>query len=232
MVYRTVRGRRGCGMRKQNALYLCVGLSPRGRPVEDFLLDPVRPFVGNAFRAPMILEREEAAPDALVWIGESHYPFVPDFVEEQRKLGLSRRIPRNFPFERLIPFESRVILVHPKARMVGEYEILWHTGSDYSMLEGKCRIPLQSHQCVFDLWPLSLAHSVRGHEVDGRIVRTPSVSYIVPDAEVSGRVVYEKGAFAAFHITHLEWVNRKGKCPVDLVSRAREIGLTIEVMEE
>jgi len=219
---------RGCGRRKQHALYLCTALSPDGAPIEDFVLDPARPFRGGAFRAPMLLERPGGC-DVLIWVGSEYYPFVPDFIEEARQMGVSRRIPFNFPLERLAE-HPRMFLIHPRAIQDFGYRVEW-TGR---RPKHACRLPERRHRCTFDLWPLSLLESMERHEVEGRRVKTPSCAYEVGASvsELECCPVYRPGLFAAFYITHLEYVNRDRKVPEPLWRRAREAGLAVEVMEE
>lgn len=223
----TVPGVRGCGSRKQKALYMCVGMSPFGAPIEYFVLDPARPFKGDAFRAPMILEREDKPNDVLIWIGKEYYPFVPDFIAEARRMGISRRVPHNFPAGQLSR-GSRMILVH--ARVIPTWGYLVDRKSDW------CKHPHTDHECTYNLWPLSLLDSCEGHEVrNWDTVHTPSCTYHVGrkvTTHGNSNPIYGYGAFAAFYITHYEWVDRDNTCPEDVVTRVRESGLDLEVVRE
>ena len=83
---------RGCGKRVKGGLYACCGLSPNGKPIEHFLIDPPGPYKGEPFRAPIIQE-ERDVKHLVFWVGAQHYPFCPDFIEETRNFGVSKRIP-------------------------------------------------------------------------------------------------------------------------------------------
>lgn len=114
---------RGCGSsRTVGGIYLEVPLGPNGRPVEDFLVDPVIEVPENLDLAPRgvtLIERVVAGEKTGVWdvwdhVGEKHYPNVWDFVYEVKRMGMSRRVQPNLPFEKLTP-DSRVVLMHPRA---------------------------------------------------------------------------------------------------------------------
>jgi hypothetical protein len=108
---------RGCGSRVQGGSYLVTHLGPNGRPVEDFLIDPTEPFplesLGITPRGVYPIERD-GVTHVVDWVGSADYLNVADFVEEVRRHGLSRRIPRTFDFSLLTP-ESRIIVLHARA---------------------------------------------------------------------------------------------------------------------
>ncbi len=222
-------GSRGCGERQEGGLYACTSTSIFGRPVEEFVIDPAREFRGEAFRAPILYQDQDGVNHMLIWIGAEFYPFVPDFVEEVRKMGVSRRIPRGFPVEKLVPGESRMILIH--SRSIPDF--------DYTVpLTEMCLKTDVEHLCTFDLWPLSSLESKDRHEVVdvkmGRIaeVTTPSASYCVDKycMEAPEERPYLSGAFAAFHFTHLEFVSLVNKAPKELVERTRKSGIELLVL--
>ncbi len=217
-------GSRGCGTRTSGGLYACVSRSPTGLPIESFILDPARLWKGEPFRAPILYERQSGF-DMLVWIGAEFYPFVPDFIEEARAMGISRRIPRGFPIEKLVPKESRMILIHPKS--IPQFE--------YSVKQDLCQIPELDHTCTFDLWPLSSLESMDKHivhQLEGvRGITTPSVKYSVHNPlEASEERWYSPGAFAAFHFTHLEFVSLVNKAPKDLAEKVTKVGIELLVL--
>ena len=231
--------KRACGdKRTENALYICVDVSVYGQPVEYFLVDPVKPVDIKPFRTPIIIEREKHN-DIAVYIGKHYYPFVPDFIEEAREIGISRRIPKNFPIERLTPYKSRMFLVHERAIPLFEYE----TGKECP--RGKMHSGKPGDTCAFDLWPLSSLEKVEGkHEValvDEYLaeVTTPSCTYTVPvphkpapNFEQKKAHRYRIGVFAAFFVGHLEYVNKEKKIPSDLVKRIKGTEWDVKIMEE
>lgn len=110
-------GARGCGSRKKGGVYLCTKLSPFGSPLEDFLVDPVQPFAGEPFRAPILVQdpKEPDVVHAVIWVGTQFYASPVDFIEEARRKGASRRVPSNFHFGALTPGKSRMLFIHGKA---------------------------------------------------------------------------------------------------------------------
>ena len=124
MTARAIPVPRGCGPARQaGGVYAECGLSPHGRPLEAFLLDPpvrldlelqralgVRP-VGVALVPDT---RRAGVHHVFDWVGSVHYPNVADVLEEVRRYGMSRRLPRSLDFARLSP-ESRHVLIHASA---------------------------------------------------------------------------------------------------------------------
>ncbi len=120
---------RGCGEREPGGVYAECGLSPHGRPLEEFLLDPPLPVPAGVdlVNKPQVWQRTlptgEAMRDAtgqpiydiLIWVGGAYYPYCPDFIEEVRRYGASRRLNPNLDLS-LLSRASRMILVHPCAR--------------------------------------------------------------------------------------------------------------------
>lgn len=111
---------RGCGFREQGCVYWEVPLGPGGAALEDYLLDPPVPVDVDGLGLTAVGVKLVELPDKhtgapvvhlLDWVGEQHYACPADFLEEAGRYGLSRKIPRTLPFERLTP-GSRLILVH------------------------------------------------------------------------------------------------------------------------
>ncbi len=107
---------RGCGHRVVSGIYGELGLGPGGRPVEDFLMDPPVPVdhLTSLSSIGVTLMERDGVTHVLDWIGEAHYPNVADFMEEVRRFGLSRRLPRSIDFSLLTP-ETRILCVHRRA---------------------------------------------------------------------------------------------------------------------
>lgn len=107
--------RRGCGYRQPGGAYFAVPLGPGGRPVEEFLIDP--PVVideparlGLAAVGVALIERD-GVTHVVDLVGREHYPTVASFVDEARRLGISRRAPRTIDFTR-VTASSRLLLAH------------------------------------------------------------------------------------------------------------------------
>ncbi len=117
---------RGCGDREPGGVYAECGLSPRGRPLEEFLIDPPLPIPAglDLINKPQTWQRMlpsgepaldwEGLPiyDLLIWVGQEHYPYVPDFLEEVKRYGASRRLNPNLDLS-MLSRSSRMILAHP-----------------------------------------------------------------------------------------------------------------------
>ena len=107
--------RRGCGTRQPGGAYLAVPLGPGGSPVETFLVDP--PVAVDAVSLGLsavgvTLVQRDGATHVLDVVGREHYPTVAGFVEEARRLGISRRVSKTTAFSRLNA-DSRLLLLHP-----------------------------------------------------------------------------------------------------------------------
>jgi hypothetical protein len=136
---RTIPVPRGCGEREPGGVYIECGLSPHGRPLEDFLIDPPLPppegkgkeelankpqlWVRTARTDPgdpsteyVVMNPGTKQPivDLLLWIGAEYYPYVSDYIEEVRRYGASRKLNPNLDFSQLTRW-SRMILIHPYA---------------------------------------------------------------------------------------------------------------------
>ena len=117
--------RRGCGYRQPGGAYFAVPLGPGGRPIEEFLIDP--PVViddpgrlGLASVGVALIERD-GVTHVLDIVGSEHYPTVAAFIDEARRLGISRRAPRTIDFARITP-ASRLLLAHGHADVANAAE--------------------------------------------------------------------------------------------------------------
>ena len=111
----------------QGGLYATAGTSRFGRPLEDFLIDAPVPYHGAPFRTPLIQRSSNIGielkavrgliknTEILFWVGEEYYPYAPDFIEETKKWGVSKRIPLNFDLTKFKPGETWMYFIHPRA---------------------------------------------------------------------------------------------------------------------
>lgn len=110
---------RGCGKTRDIAgVYAEVGFSPFGSPLEDLLIDPIA-FCdvekwGISTRQPTLIENNGRV-DVFDWIGEDSYPNKADFLEEVRRLGLSRRLELSENQYSQLTEDSRIFPIVPKA---------------------------------------------------------------------------------------------------------------------
>ncbi|MFA5217039.1 hypothetical protein [Sulfuricurvum sp.] len=232
---------RGCGSRKQGGLYFEIATSEHGRPIEDFLLDPVMKWEGEpSLRAPMLIESPETKDQngnpvkhIIMMVGKEFYPTIPDFIEEGRILGISKRIPRNFPFEQLTPGLSRIILMHHRAIPKFGY-----------LVDISCpRLRNDVHECVYRLWELSALHpSSDKHSVEiaGSIatVTLPCGDSYRVNMPLEPRLEaysddYHMGLFISLPLGNLAFINKNAnEAPKDIVERAEKSGWSLMVKKE
>jgi hypothetical protein len=117
--------RRGCGYRQPGGAYFAVPLAPGGSPVEEFLIDPPV-VIEDAARLGLTsvgvgLFERDGATHVVDIVGREHYPTVAAFVDEARRLGVSRRAPRTVDFAH-IALESRLLLAHAHADIANAAE--------------------------------------------------------------------------------------------------------------
>lgn len=112
---------RGCGRRKPGGVYICTKLSPHGVPLEEFIIDPPEAYEGEKLRTPIVFGRNETN-HLLSWVGKEFYPYPSDFIEEVRQFGASKRVPVEFPIQKLSAW-SLMFFVHPLA-IIQDYQTL------------------------------------------------------------------------------------------------------------
>jgi hypothetical protein len=106
---------RGCGERKRDAIYLCLGIGSDGElKVEDLVIDPVRIWEFGWQRGFSIFEAS-GVNHVVIFVGKQYYPSPWDFIEEARRYGVSRNVRNNFPIERLTPGKSVLFFAHMNA---------------------------------------------------------------------------------------------------------------------
>ena len=115
----TIPGKRGCGYRVEDGIYLEVGIGPGGRPVEEFVVDPMRPTIELFGDTPLpavgvTLLDIDSVTYVIDRVGLESYPYPQDFINEAGRLGVSRRLSEKLDFSRLTP-ASRLLIVHDRA---------------------------------------------------------------------------------------------------------------------
>jgi hypothetical protein len=113
----TSGARRGCGYREPGGAYLAVPLVADGMPVEHFLIDPPTPVDADALGLTALgvtLIERDGVTHVMDIVGREHYPTVSEFVDEVRRLGVSRRVASTIDFAQ-ITHNSRLLLLHPHA---------------------------------------------------------------------------------------------------------------------
>lgn len=246
---------RGCGLREEGGFYACVDMSPDGREIEYFIVDPALEFQANInLRAPFLLRDRNEVAHLVLGIGKTYYPFLPDFVEEARRHGVSKRIPVGYNLSALDPRRSALVLVHPRGIPNFEY----HLNREYCPRKIADREDLGPHQCTGDLWDLSSVRSIRkrGNGETGAVkgesthfveddeisewvkIHTPSCSYNVMRAYYPNmdrmKLVhnYDRGIVLKFPRFHFEYVSKEGEAPRELEQRAVDSGYEFRVVDE
>jgi hypothetical protein len=129
--------KRGCGYRLAGGIYATLETRNiaygTNVPIDQFLQCPPMALdpndIGLAAQGVLIKEGTSygrpGVHDIFDWIGESHYPYVPDFIEEGRNYGFSRRIPKSAQID-LLTTDSLHIMGHPKAIIMNYKEFYEH----------------------------------------------------------------------------------------------------------
>ena len=220
--FKSVAVERGCGTRARGGCYLESGLGVGGLPIEHFLIDePMLLDVARLGIAPIgvkLIKRFDAALGREVthvfdWVGSENYPCVADYVEETRRFGASRRVPRTIDFSQLTA-DSRLILIHSRAWVANfdEYAAAWQYAdaptSDRPF--PRCPKQLARHElaeapanCVGVYWQ-DLDSGVPTSPGSRAVTRTlPSFSYSGFTRPVGVTGNYRPAAFMALAITRI-----------------------------
>lgn len=213
---------RGCGKRVPGGLYVCSGLSPFGTPLDHFIIDPPVAYETEPFRAPLLFE-QEGKKHVMMWIGESHYPWVCDFIEEVRQFGVSKRVPNNFDFSKLEP-GSMLFLVHPRA-IVKEHELL--PLPEYCP-KGKPEHLDEKKECC-----LGHSYSIAPPNTGLNQRRLGDTVYTVfPRAATEVELEYHPGVFLGVPISHMDFVKDKGNVDPEVAKLAGLSTLPVNFEEE
>jgi len=184
------------------------------------MIDPPIAWIQGSFRGTRLESREDGIYDLVQWVGEIFYPFIPDFVEEGRALGFSRLLSPSIDLSKVVPYKSRLIFIHTRARAEGHYS-LQEREDGYRPCPDKrtsCSHPSSKIDtdppCVFATWELSALitepkHAVIAMDLNVSSITTPSVEYNVFTPINGEHVEYSPALFLALPITHFEVV---GKC--------------------
>jgi len=93
---------RGCGTKDPHSTYVEFKPSIFGLPLAYFMVDPPKPWKGGQLRSPEKFTKN-GITHLVLGVGKKFYPFVPDFATEAKRMGISKKVPRNFPFDELTP---------------------------------------------------------------------------------------------------------------------------------
>ncbi len=220
---------RGCGKRQQGAVYAETGLAVGGIPIEFYFIDPPKPYEME-HKIGVELVELGGVTHVIDWIGEEHYLYVADFIEEVRKFGLSRRLPGSLDFSRLDP-RSMIICVHARTIITNRFDwtqeevpeslcgLLCRTGTDYHIE--------QPNEMCSRHWYTAPPFIEGGHSRE-----CPSFTYSVwpPTEEVEPE--YRPGIFAMFPLTRICVIESEDGSHLDTVTSITDQGCSLVVGTE
>ncbi len=211
---------RGCGKRKSGGVYICTKLSPHGVPIEEYIIDPPEFYGGDRFRVPIIFEKN-GANHLLFWVGKEFYPYPSDFIEEVRRFGASKRVPIDFPIQKLSRW-SLMFFVHSRA-IVGNYQTL--------PPPPLCPKRLESH-LANETYCLGHSYRVAPANHEGRRKIGDAIYEVEPlPAEASPH--YAPGIFLRLPITDIDHVvHKSGKADPRVLGKAEEVKVPLNYVSE
>ena len=249
---------RGCGTRTAGGCYLECGTGYGGRPLEFFLSDPPIPMTCDAKVGVELIERGGVV-HVVDWVGEQHYPNAADFLEEGRRYGFSRRIPRTLDLSRLSA-ASRILVVHARGLVVNHQALRPFMPEPYNAAydERGFRKPAHKHHCghlektalpchhqpdpfkhacTRDLWTLPTATRVEDGTPPRYVRDFASISYEVHPLSLDAPAPETTSALvASLPITNVSVVKAQDGSHTRTLAKMREMltwegGLRISVTE-
>lgn len=237
---------RGCGVRVRGGVYLEIGVGADGVDLHRFLVDhplrlPMREL-GITPRGVHIIDDpwDTRASMLIDWIGSQHYPNVLDFLTEARMYGISRRLPRNFPFESLHGIS--IGFVHSRAA-VENPEAFW---ANPQVTKTYCPTGNAVHQspayrsaggpCAGFWWEDVEGGIELDPEMGNRVVRRemPSFRYLARRRPDTADPIYAPALFLVMRPGRLVYVEeRPGEgIPAELAARMASSGFDVEAVQE
>ncbi len=234
--------RRGCGTRVNHGLYLVTTPSPSGRPVEDFLIDPPVLIDKDPFRSPE-LYLKEGVHHILDWVGAEYYPYVPDFIEEVKTMGISRRIPKIFPTDKLTK-GSMFLFVHSRTLIdwIDRVKnVMKELKDSMEILSYSCPKQLSEHQpadqfCIGMLYPL-VSLDKKYDNNSNLVVKRDFVDIYynirnLRELVSRSEITYKPAIFGAFPITGVEYVSEDLSVERGIADKLKQSDLPFAVVEE
>lgn len=234
---------RGCGRRVAGGVYAVCGTSPFGMPVEHFLIDykALNPDLGVAAVGVSLIDLPKQPTMVFDWVGSEHYPNVADFVEEVRRFGMSRRLPKNLDYTRIVE-GSRQVLCHARAIILNAEDYQKERmGVEEGYLYCPKNIaehrPLDYRGMCASLWWEDVDGDDEGqyHDQWPRHIKRnqPEFSYEAwaRPANVKGR--YQPGLFASFPIHKLQVIaDPNSGTHEEALDRTRHSNVPVELVPE
>jgi len=227
---------RGCGgHRKPGGLYLEVAHHPHGKPFETFLADPVQPLDREQANAiprvgVQLVTKDGGGAHVIDWVGAEHYQFAPDFLEEGRRHGFSRRLNRTIDLSSL-RVDSYVFFVHSRG-----YLDNWHAWALQEEHEGRrnpmCArgdpqhyAPTYGEHCIRHLWAAAPRTSESRDTPDGPALQhwrsAGPITYQVYPPREFVHAAWVPAIVAAFPITNLTVIATNDGSHEKLLKKAR-----------
>ena len=214
---------RGCGdARTAGAVYLESGLSASGRlELEHFLVDPPVAYQTDQKIGVDFVQDKSGTWHVIDWVGEQHYPYPSDFLEEGRRHGFSRKISRNSQFDKLTA-DSRLVFVHPRAIVANAPDIhpylpehrIKHHCANYARSGDDAHIHAPDISCTRLWYALAPANNTRVTN-DGMLIPERQVSkdtaYVVEPLPFDApEPVFKSGIIAKLPITNISVIRSPG----------------------
>ncbi len=203
-----IGGARLCGGgRTQGGIYLEAATLAAANlvfpDIDQFLIDPtqvVDPTQMGLNRMGMSLIKDKAGVHHLLdWVGESHYPLITDFVEEARRMGISRKISPQIDFSLLEP-GSKLIFVHAKAHIQNSAAFTPHI-PNFRCRKGHPHSP--NDHCI----------SLHWHSDEAKRDLSSGSYGLKPLEPAAPRKIYLPGRFLAVPITGIAVIESKDATP-------------------
>jgi hypothetical protein len=156
---------RGCGSRVEGGFYFEVDtVLGDGYSMADVVLCPPKADDLGFHRGPVLISENPCI--IAVWVGEKYYPSPLDFIHEAFEKGISRRVPKTFPFEK-IKYPAYLLFHHPKARIKNWKEVV-----EWLKKQGITKIPCpkgcDEHRSGYDMCLGLLNYVFEGQETGGK----------------------------------------------------------------
>ena len=216
---------RGCGRRQKGGVYLEVGLSDHGYPIEHFLLDPYQWTQSGHERFNVdrdqanVLDHVERALSQLATLWR------------RRRYGASRRAQKSLEFARLTP-ESRLLLSHSRAGVVNMRDYPdWTCPKDNP--EHTREALLFGQTCAGVWWrDIEGGEPVEG-DTPGLVYREmPSFGYLAHSRPGTVRAVYYEALFLSLPLTRIAVVRDDEDAHLDALEAASAAQLPVEEVDE
>ena len=232
-----ITNERACGRRAAGGVYAETRLGEEGLPLEHFMLCPPTPV--DLAQWGLAAVGVQLIAFQGVWhvfdvVGQAFYPHVADFVEETRRKGASRRLPRTLNFGKLTA-DSRLVLIH--ARTVIENFVEYPQPPVLACPKDLHLVDLRE-PCT-GLWWHDIPESDLEHWAGGSLYyRTlpGGVSYTAYPRDPDCMPAYQHGIFMSLSITNLAVIAgrypREEREAADAFQAACKSGLPVFVEKE